>query len=33
MRRFDPDRYYMTTDPELVLLGTPDRACQEAQPG
>ena len=23
MRRFDPDRYYRATDPEMRLIGTP----------
>lgn len=33
MRRFDPDRYYMTTDPELVLLGTPDALAKRRSRG
>ena len=29
MTRFEPDRYYLTTDPELELLGTRDTLAKQ----
>ena len=33
MRRFDPDRYYLTADQELELLGTPDALAKKRSRG
>ena len=33
MRRFDPDRYYATTDPELRVLGTRDAIAKKRSRG
>ena len=33
MRRFEPDRYYLTTVPELELLGTPDSLANQRSRG
>lgn len=33
MRRFDPDRYYVTTDPDLGVLGTRDAIAKKRARG
>ena len=33
MRRFDEERYYLTTDPELLLLGTPAALAKKRSRG
>ena len=33
MQRFDPDRYYLTTDPEMLLLGSPATLAQHRYEG
>ena len=33
MYRFDPDRYYHTTDPALALIGTRDALSKQRQRG
>ena len=33
MQRFDADRYYLTTDPELLLLGSPATLAQHRYEG
>ena len=33
MHRFDPDRYYLTTDPELDLIGSPDALAKKRSRG
>ena len=33
MRRFDPERYYATTDPELRVLGTRDAIAKKRSRG
>lgn len=33
LQRFDPDRYYLTTDAELLLLGSPPTLAQHRHEG
>ena len=33
LQRFDPDRYYLTTDSELLLLGSPATLAQHRHEG
>lgn len=33
MQRFDPDRYYLTTDTEMLLLGSPATLAQNRHRG
>ena len=33
MQRFQPERYYLTTDPELLLLGTPAALAKQRTRG
>ena len=33
MQRFDPDRYYLATDPEMLMLGSPVTLAQHRYQG